>query len=355
MLDTLCIYNFKCFYQSEIILKNINLFCGTNSSGKSSAIQALLLLAHNATENVSAPLNSQWISLGSFNEIRNSIKNAKKFSVSAAIDKHIFEVVFLQSEDETIDVETIINEKSKELVDLLDYQNRHIFYLPATRIGPEDYYKKNFDKYNFFGNSGEFVIDFFAKHQNNPLMKELQKDLSGTTLYTQVNYWLNHIMSVNIKIEEMGITNTYSATYSYKNNKDVRPYHIGSGVSYILGVIISGLSARKNDIVIIENPEIHLHPKAQSDLAEFLCFIANSGIQIVIESHSDHIFNGIRKAIAIKTISKQHVSINFFELDENLLTKNTRIEISASGRVVKHVKGLFDQFDDDLDEILGLY
>lgn len=354
MLNTLYIHNFKCFYESEIKLKNINLFCGTNSSGKSSAIQALLLLAHNATKDVSAPLNSQWISLGSFNEIRNSIKNAKNFSVSTATDKHIFEVVFSESEDETIDVETKINEKSKELIDLLNYQNRHIFYLPATRIGPEDYYKKNFDKYNFFGNSGEFVIDYFAKNQNNPLMKELQKDLSGTTLYTQVNYWLNHIMNVNLKIEEMGITNTYSATYSYKNNKDVRPYHIGSGVSYILGVIIAGLSAKENDIVIIENPEIHLHPKAQSDLAEFLCFIANAGIQIIIESHSDHIFNGIRKSIALKAIFPDQVAINFFQLDENLLTKNTKIELSNNGRVIKHINGLFDQFDDDLDELLGL-
>ena len=354
MLDNLYIHNFKCFYESELKLRNLNLFCGTNSSGKSSAIQALLILAHNATENVSAPLNSQWITLGSFNETRNPIKNAKKFTVSAAISKNIFEVVFSESEDETIDVVTKIKKDSQEIKDLINYQNRHIFYLPAARIGPEDSYKKNFDKYNFFGDSGEFVIDYFAKNQKNPLVKELQKDLSGATLYTQVNYWLEYIMNVNLKIEEMGITNTYSVKYAYKSNKDVRPFHIGTGVSYILGVIIAGLSAKKNDIVIIENPEIHLHPKAQSDLAEFLCFIANSGIQIVIESHSDHIFNGIRKAIAIKTISKQHVSINFFELDENLLTKITRIEISASGRVIKHVKGLFDQFDDDLDEILGL-
>ena len=354
MLEVLHIHNFKCFYKSEIKLKKLNLFCGTNSSGKSSAIQALLLLAHNATENVSAPLNSQWVSLGSFNEIRNSIKNAKNFSVSAATDKHFFEVVFSDSEDETIDVETKIKNDSTELIDLLNYQNRHIFYLAATRIGPADYYNKNFDKYNFFGNNGEFVIDFFAKNQKNPLIKELQKDLSGATLYTQVNYWLDNILNVNLKIEEMGITNTYSVKYSYKNNKDVRPYHIGSGVSYILGVIIAGLSAKKDDIVIIENPELHLHPKAQSDLAEFLCFIAKAGIQIIIESHSDHIFNGIRKAIAIKTIAQEHVSINYFELDENLLTKNTKIELSDSGRVVKHINGLFDQFDNDLDELLRL-
>ncbi len=354
MLEVLNIHNFKCFHNSEIRLKNLNLFCGTNSSGKSSAIQALLLLAHNTTENVSAPLNSPWISLGSFNEVRNSIKNAKTFTVSTATNKHTFEVIFSQPEDETIDVETEIENGAKELIDLLNFQNRHIFYLAATRIGPADYYNKNFDKYNFFGNNGEFVIDFFAKNQKNPLVKELQKDLSGTTLYTQVNHWLDHILNVNLKIEEMGNTNTYSAKYAYKNNKDVRPYHIGSGVSYILGVIIAGLSAKKDDIVIIENPEIHLHPKAQSDLAEFLCFIANAGIQIIVESHSDHIFNGIRKAISNKTISQKHVSINFFELDENLLTKNTKIELSDNGRVIKHINGLFDQFDNDLDELLRL-
>jgi predicted ATPase len=129
---------------------------------------------------------------------------------------------------------------------------------------------------------------------------------------------------------------------------------MGSGVSFAMGVIISCLSAKPDDVVVIENPEIHLHPKAQSDLTEFLCFAANAGIQIVLETHSDHVFNGIRKAIVKKEISHTDTAVQFFQLDDNALAHNTVIELNEHGRVVTHTKGLFDQFDDDLDQILGL-
>ena len=95
--------------------------------------------------------------------------------MSAATNEHVFEVVFSESEDEMVDVETKIKKDSKELVDLLNYQNRHIFYLAATRIGPADYYNKNFDKYNLFGNSGEFVIDFFCKEPKKSINERVTK------------------------------------------------------------------------------------------------------------------------------------------------------------------------------------
>ncbi len=155
-------------------------------------------------------------------------------------------------------------------------------------------------------------------------------------------------------MEDLGITNILSAKFSYGGNNDVRPYHIGAGVSYITGIIISSLSAEPEDILIIENPEIHLHPKAQADLTEFLCFIANAGIQIIVESHSDHIFNGIRKAVAKKYINKNKTSIHFFELDKDFLSRNTEIELADTGGIITYKKGLFDQFDDDLDQLLGL-
>ncbi|EKD28586.1 MAG: hypothetical protein ACD_79C00270G0005 [uncultured bacterium] len=354
MLDKLIIKNFKCFDESVISMGKINLFCGINSSGKSTAIQALLLLAHNANEQVSSPLNGQWLSLGSFNETRNFIKNAKEFEISVENNKEKFGVLFIQPYDEAIDVETKKINSSPTLEKTLNFQNKHIFYLPATRLGPADYYQRNFDRVNTMGNNGEYIMDYFLKNQKKTVIKELIKDMSSNTLGGQVNYWLKKLLNVHLKVEEMGTTNTLSVLYSYASNKDVRPYHIGTGVSFMVGVIISCLAAEQNDIVIIENPEIHLHPKAQAELTEFLCFIANAGIQVVIETHSDHIFNGIRKAIAKKIIQNNYVAIHFFELNEKFLSINTKIDIAENGRVIQPRKGLFDQFDDDLDQILGL-
>ena len=115
------------------------------------------------------------------------------------------------------------------------------------------------------------------------------------------------------------------------------------------------LSSIKDDILIIENPEIHLHPKAQSLLTEFFVFIANAGIQLIIETHSDHIFNGIRKGIFKKQISKEKIAVNFFKIDDKTLnTIYTPIEFTDTGRVNNIPNGLFDQFDEDLNVLLGI-
>jgi len=107
-------------------------------------------------------------------------------------------------------------------------------------------------------------------------------------------------------------------------------------------------------LLLIENPEAHLHPKGQSRLAELIALAANSGIQVIIETHSDHIFNGIRKAVAFNKIKKEKAALFFFELDESNSSSATEINLSDKGRVLNYKKGLFDQFDDDLDALLGL-
>ncbi len=148
--------------------------------------------------------------------------------------------------------------------------------------------------------------------------------------------------------------NIVTANYSFKGNKNVRPYHVGAGISYIIGILILSLSIDKGKTIILENPEIHLHPKAQSELASFLAFIAKSGVQIIIETHSDHIFNGIRKAVHKNEISNDDVSIQFFEINEQNLSNNIHVQLNGNGRILNVRENLFDQFDNDLDELLNL-
>jgi predicted ATPase len=207
---------------------------------------------------------------------------------------------------------------------------------------------------NFLGNKAEFIVDFLYKNRKKIVATSLIADNASLTLEHQVNYWLGKLFGIKNTIQDLGLSNSFSVEFSLENCKPVRPYHMGSGVSFAMGVIVSCLSANPDDIVIIENPEIHLHPKAQSDLTEFLCFAANAGIQIILETHSDHVFNGIRKSIVKKEIAHTDVAVHFFQLDENALAKNTVVALNEHGRVMNNTKGLFDQFDDDLDRILGL-
>lgn len=354
MLEALHIQGFKCFDSVEITLRRINIFSGTNSSGKSSAIQAFLLLCNNAVKNSSSPLNGMWLRLGTFDECRNHRINARTFRVGAVSGKENFQAEFYSVDDDRNDVAVSFINESVEIQNLLSLDKQHVYYLPANRIGPEDSYPKNFDRVNYLGNKAEFIVDFLYKNRKKEVAPSLIADTASVTLEYQVNYWLGKLFGINNTIRDLGLSNSLSVELSHGNGKPVRPYHMGSGVSFAIGVLVSCLSASLDDIVVIENPEIHLHPKAQSDLTEFLCFAANAGVQVILETHSDHVFNGIRKSIVKKEIANTDVAVHFFQLDENSLSKNTLIAINEHGRVMTHAKGLFDQFDDDLDQILGL-
>lgn len=378
MLEALHIQGFKCFDSVEISLRPMTLFSGPNSSGKSSAIQAFLLLCNNAVINSSSPLNGMRLRLGTFDECRNHRTNARTFRVGAVSGKEMFQAEFYPAEDErnekpvrygvhrygTVrysggrvhesDVAVSFTDKSEAIQNLLSLEEGHVYYLPAERIGPEDSYPKNFDRVNFLGNKAEFIVDFLYKNRKEEVAPSLIADTASVTLEHQVNYWLGKLFGIKNTIRDLGLSNSLSLELSLGNGKAVRPYHMGSGVSFALGVLVSCLSAVPDDIVVIENPEIHLHPKSQSDITEFLCFAANGGIQVILETHSDHVFNGVRKAIVKKEIAHTDVAVHFFQLDENALSTNTVIALNAHGRCMTHPKGLFDQFDDDLDQILGL-
>ncbi len=343
MLSRININNFKCFKNIEIDLGQISLFSGTNSSGKSSAIQALLLV-DNASKNPSSQLNSGWLNIGTFEEARNFITRAESFSIEV-VSKDGMKGTFTFSENSEVGFPNI------ELGMLV----RKIYYLSAHRVGPKNSYDKNFNSENIIGNKGEFLMDLLNRNKTFNVEKERIIDNASYTLEYQVNYWLDKITQVKLDVEDLGITNLVAANYTFNgSSRKVRPYHIGAGISYLIGVIILGLYIKKDSTLIIENPEIHLHPKAQSDLADFLCFIANSGVQVIIESHSDHIFNGIRKSVFRGTITNEQAKIHFFKMDENNLSKNHLIRLSEKGKILDYQEGLFDQFDNDLDELLGL-
>lgn len=354
MLDSLQIHSFKCFDNITIPLRQMNIFSGTNSSGKSSAIQGFLLLCNNAAKNTPSPLNGMWLRLGSFDECRNHRTNARSFQIGVSRNNETFAAEFRAAVDDGDDVAVSFPKEAASLQAFLSFDKRHVFYLPANRIGPEDAYAKNFDRINFLGNKAEFVVDFLYKNRKEAVTPALIADNASITLEYQVNHWLGKLFGIKNTIQDLGLSNSLSIAFSLGDSKAVRPYHMGSGVSFAIGVIVACLCAKPDDIIVIENPEIHLHPKAQSNLMQFLCFVAKAGIQIILETHSDHIFNGVRKAVVKKEIDHTDIAVQFFQLNDDAISEATMIDINEHGRIMIHPKGLFDQFDDDLDQILGI-
>ena len=216
-------------------------------------------------------------------------------------------------------------------------------------------YPNSFLDEQYFKPDGRYLFSFLQRNKKLVLDASFVKNKVSTTLLVELNYWLKEILNTELEIEAIEKTDLVKITYDVRGNKiSNRPKNLGTGTSFIISILIMCLASQEGDVIIIENPELHLHPKAQSALTEFLIHIASHNRQLFIETHSDHVFNAIRVAIAQDEHSQQLFGVNFVELDSEFKTVNHEIKIQGKGDVINPQDGLFDQFDNDLLRMLGL-
>lgn len=353
MINNLKIEGLKSIDSIDISMKKLNLLLGTNSSGKSTIIQSILLASQSVNKG-SAPLNGNLVSIGEFREARNFITNAKEINVNIDTDCGNYNINFTEDIDSQSGEAFISIDNTTEDVKEFLTIDEGVHYLSASRIGHRDTYDKNFSTIYKFGLQGEYALDYLEKHKKDILEDELILDKSSNTLESQVNYWLKYIVNTSIITNDIKETDKVKAKFESFSGRQVRTKNIGSGLSYLISIIIMCLSMKKGSTLIIENPEIHLHPKAQSKLTELFVFIANNNRQLILETHSDHIFNGLRVAIVKDKIDKEDMNLSFLRLDDNGCSENHLIDIGKRGRINNYIEDLFDQFDIDLDRMLGI-
>lgn len=360
MIKELTINGFKCIDYFEFSVKNLTLLTGMNSAGKSTVLQALLILIQSyRNEKKIMPLKGELVNVGAFSDVRNYIAGSKEILISAGIevDGKDYSPQVIIHENEGYTEIGIIKLKEDEGKEQDYFGNKKIVYLSADRVGAKDVYDKNPNQDGDVGVHCQFAFDYLRRNSYMPLTESnFIKDASvGKTLEHQVNFWLEYLAGYSVKAEALQGTELVKVSYAKRGtNRYIRPINVGTGISYVSAIVISALSCNKGDVIIIENPEIHLHPKAQSLIIEFLAFLSNQGLQVIIETHSDHIYNGVRKAVKSGGIDENLVGVYFFKQDEKALCSPVEIRIDRYGLVDNNVKGLFDQFDDDLDELLGL-
>ena len=97
---------------------------------------------------------------------------------------------------------------------------------------------------------------------------------------------------------------------------------------------MAALSAGKNELWLIENPEVHLHPAGQAQMGQFLAEVAAAGVQVIVETHSDHVFNGIRRAVKSKRLAADDVALHFMRSrDEVVGQQVTTPTLDTDGNV----------------------
>ena len=337
------IQGFKCFREAEIDFSYFTLLAGKNSTGKSTVIQAILALYQNSASS----LAGNYMNIGTVNEVKNWIAGSKKIFLEAA---------YAYQDREYVYSKLFYDDGKEERNGVVFPEEMNIRYLTADRIGVEDTYQKSLDGKEQIGVRCEYAFFYLANHQNDELKEKdfIYDNRTKLTLGGQVDYWLERILGYRVSAEEIPGTELIRVAYRNRElGKNIRPKNVGTGVSYIAEMIIAAFSCRKGDVLIIENPEIHLHPSGQGELMEFLIFLAQKGLQVVMETHSDHVFNGLRRCVSSDRIGNDKVRIYFFQQNESKISIPVKICLDEDGHVKNQQEGLFDQIEKDLDVILG--
>ena len=175
----------------------------------------------------------------------------------------------------------------------------------------------------------------------------------------QTRLWMDRISpGVSPQIKVMMETRSTELTFDFVEGKvksnSYKSVNVGFGITYVLPVVVALLSAEKGDMVIIENPEAHIHPAGQRMLGELIARAGAGGVQVLVETHSEHIVNGIRISVKEKQIDKSDVQVAFFYKDEENDYRHTykALKINGDGKMSSWPKGFFDEWEKALIELL---
>lgn len=363
MLTRLVLENFKCFNRADITFKPLTILTGTNSSGKSSVIQAILMsiaFANRATPLLKYELREYGFQ--SFTELRTQSADENRISLKLEGDNRINNIELLRGDSGEVKVSLV--GLAATGVQLEREFEDNLFYLSANRFGAQST-ASIFDDLKV-GSDGQAILGTFNKLKELPIDSKLvNAEAASSKLSVQVAYWLSHITSTHIEAQTEQISSTLVKPFFKVRDSEGEglgntsversPFNVGAGNSYLLKLIVMCLITKPDDVLLIENPEIHLHPKAQAAVGEFLAFVASRGVQIIAETHCEHLINQVRYEVRKEKISSDAVIIHYKpsvrEDFETICIKRSGHYVDKDGQLMKFPSGFFNATLQQLIEI----
>lgn len=384
MFKKLQLKNYKSARDLEIPLGALTVLSGLNGSGKSSVLQAIALLRQSINgENhqiQSLHLRGPLVQLGQGKDILSERASSENITVRLASDQSSIEVIATSSGD--LDVLPVTSTPT-----IQDSESAHNLkscwfqYIQADRLVPRTHYERgdsNIEESQFLGTHGEFTPAFLAKYGEKIEVSSLrwadgqnkQTNADSTSsssnppppkLNNHIVAWLQQLSpGVTFRADHLQGTDLTSLRFSYfsdtigLNSGYRRPANVGFGLTYCLPIVTALLAAPAGGLLLLENPEAHLHPRGQAALGGLLVMCARDGVQIVVETHSDHVLNGIRIAAKYSPEDPQElISICNFTRDPK--TGDSYIEapkILKNGELTAWPDGFFDEWEKSLEILL---
>lgn len=379
MITRLGIKNFKSHKNTEIGLNKLTVLTGVNGCGKTSVIQAFLLLRQTYQKGRlmdGLDLNKPLCNIGIGNDAlyRLATEGELAFDISDDTGENfsfVFDADINSLTDSFLKKKSYSNNISNDRLDKISLFNNEFQYISASRWGgrsifPKETYAAETQKQiSLECGQGELIAQYLYKFGNNDVTDYTDEKKTDLSLLSQTIWWEQKISSdITLNVEPGKDNNSFSITYGYndigqqKAIQDLKAENVGYGISYTLPVVVALLSAKPGAMIIIENPEAHLHPAGQAELARLITMVASTGVQVVVETHSDHIISGIQLACKANTenaacgINKDNVSMYYLYNQTDRSLKIDRVKILGNGRLDYQPKGFFDQTEMDMFELL---
>lgn len=378
MITELKIKNFKSHKDTDLKLSNLTVLTGINGSGKTSFIQSLLLLRQSFMKGRlkdGLDLNSPLCDIGIGNDAlyRFASEGIIHFGLSDETGREfsfVFDLNETSLNDSFLKKKEYSNHVNEEELSELSLFTNQFQYVSASRWGgvssfPKETYAAETQKQlSLNKGQGELVAHFLYKFGSSVVLDYSQGKLTDLSLMSQTMFWEQKISpQVTLHVESGKDSNSYSISYGYEGNDSQRPIqnlkaeNVGYGVSYTLPVVVALLSAEPGALIIIENPEAHLHPEGQAELAKLIAMVARNGVQVIVETHSDHIITGLQLACKKKketgkaVIDAEKVAVYYFYNDDMHALRIKSVSIESNGMLKYQPKGFFDRAEQDISEL----
>ena len=422
MLNHLTLENFKAWRKVDLTFGNVTGFFGTNSAGKSSLLQFLLMLkqTRNATDRrvvLDLGGESDFVSLGTFNDIihrhdeTKSMRWCLDWTMPEELDLTDYDGLEMSSGQLATECEVGLRDERLQCLDLtyrfdgvefsllpssgdadsfdlvidgtefefLRTQGRprplpapvktHLFPSQATKAFQNTDFLWDFEfayeelmdsiyylgplrehprrDYHWAGSSpadvgqrGERVVDAILAATRDGLRRRLKPAGRGvrTKPFQEViAYWLNKLGLIrDFRIEEISPdTNLYRAMLKTPSSATSTALpDVGFGVSQVLPAIVLLHYVPPGATVLMEQPEIHLHPAVQSGLADLMLNVAEvRKVQIIVESHSEHLMRRLQRRVAEQQASAEDVKLYFVSSSRRGDAQAADLQLNAFGEI----------------------
>ncbi|WP_330291480.1 AAA family ATPase [Streptomyces sp. NBC_00576] len=374
MLESLTLTNFKAFAHQELRLAPFTLLTGLNSSGKSSVLQSLALLRQSYESGDLAPvggaqagllLNEELVQLGIGQDVRHESYDDTSPHITLAVRDNGAALQWSAVYEQEADHLKLLPGEGRGGHDpaglLPTLFGPGFQYLKADRVSPQVSYPRSHHAVStrgFLGAHGEHTVNYLRAHQDDPVEASalLVPEAASVTLLGQTEAWMQKLCP-GVSLEAAGIDGTDTVRLSYRFGSGVsqsnryRPTNVGFGLTYVLPIVVACLSAKPGSLILLENPEAHLHPQGQTWMAYLASAAAASGAQLVMETHSDHVLNGLRLRVKQGLLSTDATAVHYFRR-KGQTSEVVSPVIGPDGRLSEWPEGFFDEWENSLDQLL---